>query len=100
MSTLRERILESLRLTALRLLGEAAGYRLNEGTLAHALRDIGFDEPRDVLAAELAWLERHQLVTIERPIADVAVATLTTKGDEVRLGVVTYPGVKRPSPRG
>jgi hypothetical protein len=98
-TTLRDRILEQIRLCILRLLGEAASYRMNDSLLTSALRDLGFDEPRDVLVAELAWLERHQLVALEYPVPSVIVATLTTRGDEVRMGVVTYPGVKRPSPR-
>ncbi len=100
MATLRERLLESMRLCILRLLAEANGYRMNDSLLAQVLRDLGFDEPRDVLAGELAWLERNGLVTLSTPNPGVNVATLTTRGDETRLGVITYPGVKRPSPRG
>lgn len=100
MSTLREKIIENMRLTILRLLGEQGGYRLNQSTMTMALRDLGFEEPTDVITAELAFLERHQLVTLEEPMTGVTVATLTTKGDEVRMGLMVYPGVKRPAARG
>jgi hypothetical protein len=100
MTTLRERLMESYRLCILRLLLTAGSYRLNDGILTSATRDMGHDEPRDVLRAELAWLERHQLVTVENPAPGLQVATLTGNGQEVAEGVITYPGVKRPSARG
>lgn len=99
MSTLRARTMEAMRLCILQLLAEADGYQVHVSTLVLVLRDMLFDAPADVLAGQLAWLERNGLIKLVR-IEDVEAAVLTPSGDEVRLGVVAYPGVKRPSPRG
>lgn len=98
--TLQERLRESLRLALLRLLAEAGGYTLNASILTAACRDLGHHEARDVIEGELDWLERRAMVVLDRPIAGLTVATLTGRGHDVALGVVTETGIARPTPRG
>lgn len=86
------------RLVILRLLEHAPGYEGNQTVIAIALQDFGHAASRDQVRTDFAWLSEQGLVTIEE-IATIQIAKLTQRGLETALGIVTTPGVARPSPR-
>lgn len=98
MTPLRERLLQNLRLTILRFLAEANGYSLNSSTLTSVLTDTGMAEPRATVEEAIEFLEGAGLVSIDRPIPAILVATLTTPGLEAATGVRRVEGVARPVP--
>lgn len=98
MTPLRERLRENLRLTILRFLVEANGYSLNSSTLTSVLDDTGMRETRASVEAELDFLAGAGLVSLDRPIDTITVATLTVPGLEVATGVGRAEGVARPAP--
>ncbi len=85
------------RLTILRALNEAPGYTANESLLNAVCNDFGVTTNRDQMAAELAWLEEQQLISLE-DIAGLKVARITERGQDVAAGKASHPGVKRPGP--
>lgn len=92
------RLAESRRLCILRALAEAPRYRANESVLHSVVDDYGFPCSRDVLRADLAWLEEQGLVETDT-VGVTAVATATGRGVDVADGDATHPGVQRPEPR-
>ncbi len=89
-----------LRLTILRVLAEAPAYKLNDSLLTSACDHVGVPATRDQVRTQLAWLQENGLVRIDRPIAELTIATATERGLEVAAGRASAPGVQRPSPRG
>ena len=96
--TFAERMAEDRRLVILRLLHDSPRYSTNESVIAIALRDFGHGVSRDQARTDFAWLTENGLITVE-DLSTVLIATLTQRGVETVLGIVTTPGVKRPSPR-
>lgn len=99
----KDLLTEDRRLVILRALAEDHGYRLNESVLKKVLAHIGHDVGRDIVRADMTWLEQHGLLQIERLTAGASpgelwVAKLTEPGAEVARGR-PHPGVARPSPR-
>lgn len=94
----REHFAQQLRLTILRLLAEASGYRANSSVLVSAAAAYGFDATRAQVRTELAWLHEQALVTVENPLPDLTVATATERGLDVAAGRAQVPGVARPAP--
>jgi hypothetical protein len=97
MSTLADQMAEDRRLILLRALAEASGMQLNETILKLAVNTFGHAAGRDMVRADLAWLEDQRLARIEK--LDTAsgafwVAFLTTDGEEVAQGR-RHPGVAR-----
>lgn len=86
-----------LRLTLLRLLAGAPGYRANSSILHSAAADFGFVTSRDRIKTELAWLAEQGCVTAA-DVMGLTVATLTARGHEVAEGMAIQPGVQRPAP--
>lgn len=82
----------------LRLLECTPGYSANESLLYLALADLGHRISRDKLRTDLAWMAEQELIAVEK-IADIAIATATSRGLDVAQGKAIVPGVKRPSPR-
>lgn len=91
---------EHLRLALLRVLHEAPGYAANGSILQDAAEMLGLRASRDLVEAQLAWLDEQGLVSLERLPAGVSVATLTARGADVATGRAIVPGVVRPGPRG
>ena len=89
----------SLRLTLLRLLAEAPGYRSNTAVLHTAARSLGFHVSRDKITGQVDWLQEQSLVKCEQ-IIGVTVAEITQRGLDVANGLATVTGVARPSPKG
>lgn len=97
MTTYAQIITEHLRVTLLRLLADAPGYKLNESLLTDLSKDYGFDPSRDRTRTELAWLAEQGLVNLDGP-DHCRTARLTSRGLDVAEGRATVPGVKRPEP--
>lgn len=91
---------EDRRLCVLRLLSGAPGRETNHYVLKTALRDLGHAVSHDVVLGDLAWLSEQGLVSTTGACngADLTVAALTARGQDVAEGVAVVPGVKRPMP--
>jgi repressor of nif and glnA expression len=88
---------EDRRLVMLRSLNELAGYEANESIINQCLEAYGHNISRDVIRAELAWLDEQQLITL-RDVAGYMVAKLNSRGADVATGKATVPGIKKPRP--
>lgn len=97
MSSWDEHLSRHRRLGILRLLDAAPGYAGNESMLHEAVLQLGVTSTRDQVRSELTWLAEQGLVRTAE-IAGLMTATITQRGTEVAKGLVTHPGVKRPSP--
>jgi hypothetical protein len=88
------------RLLILRFLSEADGYALNTSLIAAAVREMGHNQGRDIIDADVVLLEQHGLLAVERidvPSGVVMVAELTRLGLDVSRGR-PHPLVRRPGP--
>lgn len=101
--SLHEVLTRDRRLVILRTLSEVQAFSSNEGVLRQALHHIGHPEAsKDLVRGDLAFLERHGLVRIERlpmPSGELLVAHLTDDGLEVANGRA-HEGVARRTPGG
>ena len=86
---------EDRRLVVLRVLAESAGYTANEYILQQMLEQFGHVASIDRSRADLAWLHEQQLLTVSQ-VADVHIARITARGQDVAAGRTVVPGVKRP----
>jgi DNA-binding transcriptional ArsR family regulator len=88
---------ERRRLEILRLLERSA--ELNEAAIGLLLRQRNYiGVSHAAVRIDLAWLKDGRLVDVEE-IAGIQIVTLTQRGLETAQGIVTTPGVKRPSPQ-
>lgn len=92
-----ERFDAHVRLSILRLLSGAPGYRANVNILHSALADFGLQASRDQIRTHLAWLAEQRLVTTQEMLG-LVVAELTERGLDAAAGTVVVPGVQRPGP--
>ena len=88
-----------LRLTLLRLLVGAPGYRANSSIMHSAASEFGLGASRDQIKSELAWLSEQGAVKVA-DVAGLTVATLTDRGLDVAEGRASMPGVQKPAPGG
>ena len=86
---------EDRRLVVLRVLAESAGYTANEYILQQMLEQFGHVASIGRIRADLAWLHEQQLLTVSQ-VADVHIARITARGQDVAAGRTVVPGVKRP----
>lgn len=102
--SLAELLHEDRRLVILRALDEADGYSLNESILGRTLERVRLGiVDRDQVRTYLLWLERHELVRIEKledgaSPGELWIATATKLGTAVARGRA-HPGITRPSAR-
>lgn len=82
-----------LRLSLLRLLGEAGDDGANSFVLHQAAISAGFRETRDRVRGELDWLAQQRLVTLV-DVGGPAVAALTERGRDVAQGFDAHHGVE------
>jgi hypothetical protein len=87
-----------LRITILKLLLAAPGYRSNESLLHGFLPGRGFSLSRDQVRTELSWLHDQGLACVDEPDGLMA-AELTLAGIDVANGHISHPDVQRPSPK-
>lgn len=85
------------RLTILILLASASAYTLHEQPLKQSLAGQAEGVSTDVLRADLQWLHEQGLVVAKQDNG-FWFATLTARGNDVRQGLSTVPGVARPEP--
>lgn len=98
-ASLASTLAEDRRAIILRVLHDQGDFALNDGVLQEALDRLGGHRvARDVVRADLAWLEELALLAVEK-VGPVWCATLTHRGADVATGRAVVPGVKRPSPR-
>ncbi len=92
-------VTEDRRLVILRILEESAGYESNNSMVSILAREVGHAEASgDLIRTDFAWLQEQGMVTLEE-IVNVQIAKLTQRGLETAQGIITTPGVKRPSPQ-
>ncbi|WP_167853037.1 MULTISPECIES: ArsR family transcriptional regulator [Vibrio] len=94
---MKELLQKDRRLVILRVLYESAGYTANDSVLDCGLDAYGHKVSRDIVKAELVWLEEQGLISNE-DLKGTFVSTITQRGIDVATGQATNPGVKRPSP--
>lgn len=94
---MKEILQQDRRLVILRVLSESAGYTANESILDESLDRLGHKVSRDVVVAEMHWLDEQGLLELEE-VFSTKVAKLTQRGIDVAEGQATHPGVKRPRP--
>lgn len=99
MKNLTDVLAQDRRRIILQLLADDSDYSLNDTVLKQALAAVGHNNPRDLVHADLTWLETHGLVRVQQ-LAEGAVwvARLTEAGQDV-AGGQPHPGVARPAPR-
>lgn len=98
MSKFAALLAEDRRLIILCALAEDHDYALNDFILKRALASLGHEVSRDMLRADLAWLQDQRLITIrELDGGAVWVARATEDGIDV-AGGRPHPGVARPMP--
>ncbi len=86
---------EDRRLVVLRVLAESSGYTANEFILQQMLEQFGHVVSIDRVRTDLAWLQEQQMLTIS-DVADVQIAHITARGQDVAAGRTVVPGIKRP----
>lgn len=88
---------EHRRLAILELLDRHIGYTSNDRVIADCLVRLGLGTIRDVLRADLEWLNESSLIRIE-PVENVVVVTLLEGGQEVAQGRrADLEGIARPA---
>ncbi|MGH6909922.1 VpaChn25_0724 family phage protein [Hypericibacter sp.] len=97
MTSYIDHLREHWRITILRVLEQAPGYRGNDSVLHQALHAMGHVTTRDQVKSELTWLQGQGYITVET-MGSLMVATITDRGRDVALGNEIVPGVKRPGP--
>ncbi|MBS3962173.1 MAG: hypothetical protein KGZ61_10155 [Sandarakinorhabdus sp.] len=100
MSSYRDHFAGHLRLTILRVLGEAPEYTLNADILRMSAEQVGIPATRDLIETSVEWLAEQGLVQLERLSRDIIVASATARGLDVAAGRALVPGVARPGPKG
>lgn len=93
----REFITEDRRLFILRLLADIGG-SANESVILDGCRAAGHRRgvTREVVRADLEWMQDRHLLTFEWYEETVLVAVLTERGFDVANGDIAVAGVKRP----
>lgn len=97
MSNYADLIIANRRLAILSLLNAANAYTLHEVDLKKALSRRGQAASGDLVRADLQWLHEQGLVLAKQPDG-IWLATLTSRGGDVQLGLSVVPGVARPEP--
>lgn len=80
----------------LRLILDTGNFGLSSDSLQDAFDLLGRPAALDQIRKDMLWLEQAMLVTTESLEATVIVAKLTSKGEDVAKGRISYPGVQRP----
>lgn len=93
----KENRAEHQRICILQMLDQEPDYSLNDSMIYDDLKRFALSCSRDTVLILLAWLEEQGLISIER-LGRSHIARITQRGQDVAHGLITVPGVKRPSP--
>lgn len=93
----QETVHEHARIAILRFLEDAPKYTSNASMLSTQLPMLGIAFTRDQVTTELHWLKEQGMVTLEDNSGFI-VATATTRGVEIALGIARHPKIQRPRP--
>ncbi len=88
---------EQVRLHILLMLKEDPDYTMNDDILRKMLTTVGFNLDAIRLSANLHWLKRADMVTMEQ-VSIYHIVKLTKLGDDIACGRTTFSGIARPSP--
>ena len=95
----RDTLTEHRRLIILRSLeNPKIGPTCNDAILQTICNEFGCRSSRDQVKSAAAWLEEQGLVSFRVQESGTYVVTITQRGAEAATGILTVPGVKRPSP--
>jgi hypothetical protein len=97
MTDYRDIVKEDQRLAILQVLEQDPDFSHNDRVIQRALQAIGHGMSSDRVHTELHWLSEQGLITLQ-PTADMLIAKLTKRGEDVALGHARVPGVARPRP--
>lgn len=86
------------RLSILRILSEAPGYKANDSLLGTVVNEFGIVSTRDQVRGDLLWLKEQGYLTIAE-VGSAMIAMLTETGGEIAAGHSANPGIARLSPR-
>lgn len=90
---------EHRRLAILRALASPkSGGESNDSILQSIVIDAGIASSRDQIRSAVTWLEEQDLVTVRTLESGTLVAAICQRGVDVAAGLLTVPGVQRPSP--
>jgi hypothetical protein len=90
---------EHRRLIILRALeNPKIGPSCNDSILQTICLEFGCRSSRDQVKSAATWLEEQGLVQNKVQESGTYIVTITQRGAEVATGILTVPGVKRPSP--
>lgn len=90
---------EHRRLIILRALeNPKIGPSCNDSILQTICMEFGCRSSRDQVRSAATWLEEQGLAKVKTQESGTCIITITQRGAEVATGIVTVPGVKRPSP--
>ena len=90
---------EHRRLAILRALASPkSGGESNDSILQSIAIDAGIASSRDQIKSALTWLDEQGLVVVRSLESGTLVAAITQRGVDVAGGLLTVPGVQRPSP--
>lgn len=95
MTSYAAHVAEDRRLVILRVLLDSAAYTANEYILQTIVERLGHVASADLMRTDLAWLQEQSLIVVDL-VADVRIARLITRGEDVARGRIEVPGVKRP----
>ncbi len=90
---------EHRRLAILRALADpGSGGQSNDSILQSAVVEVGVPSSRDQIKSAVTWLNEQDLVTVKTLDSGTLVASISQRGIDVATGMLTVPGVQRPSP--
>jgi len=91
-----EEVMADARLRLLQILAAKPLYTGNELSLKSELaKCYGHAFGRDLMRAQLVWLDEQGLLTIQQP-GGMMLVTLSGRGSEVGCGLSRHPGVAQP----
>lgn len=95
MNEFASHLAEDRMLVILRVLLQSAGYTANEYLLHSMVERLGHIVSADRIRTDLTILKEKDLIAVD-DVADVLIAKLLTRGEDVARGRLVVPGVKRP----
>lgn len=89
-------VVDNRRLAILRILAQAPAYAAPASVIQDFLNDMGINASRDMVQADLAWLDEQNLVNLQID-QGVYGAFAYSRGIEAAEGKVSIPGITKPA---